>query len=99
MGLITESDVFGAFASLFDLSMNGARVVFDISKGEDILPFLVELAGRHSMRVMSFASLHRLERPMCVVHVAGDNIDAMLEEVWRSHHRVENVVRTGPTQP
>jgi acetoin utilization protein AcuB len=95
IGLITESDVFQAFASVFDLSTKGARIVFDISKGEDILPFIAALTARHSLQVTSFVSLHHHERPMCVVHVAGDSIDAMLEEVWQSHHRVESVVHTG----
>lgn len=95
IGLITESDVFDAFTSLFDLSNSGARITFDISAGEDILPFIAELASRHSLRVTSFTSLHSHERPMCVVHVIGDGIDAMLEEVWRSNHRIESVVRTG----
>ena len=98
IGLITESDVFDAFASLFDLSTNGARIVFDISDGEDILPFIAELAARHELRVTSLISLHKRERPMCVVHVVGANVDALLEEVWRSHHRLESVVRTGPPE-
>ncbi|MFL6550490.1 MAG: CBS domain-containing protein [Povalibacter sp.] len=98
VGLITESDVFDALASLFDLSNVGARISFDISKGEDIFPFIAELASRHSLRVTSFASVHSHRRPMCVVHVIGENVGAMLEEVWRSHHRVESVIRTGPPQ-
>jgi acetoin utilization protein AcuB len=98
VGLITESDVFDAFASLFDLSSTGARITFDISKGEDILPFIAELTSRHSLRVTSFASLHNHPRPMCVVHVVGEHVDAMLEEVWRSHHRVESVIETGPRE-
>jgi acetoin utilization protein AcuB len=97
VGLITESDVFEAFIALFDLSNPGARITFDISAGEDILPFISDLATRHQLRISSFTSLHSHERPMCVVHVIGDGIDAMLEEVWRSHHRIESVVRTGET--
>ncbi len=99
VGLITESDVFEAFIALFDLSSPGARITFDISAGEDILPFIADLAARHQLRISSFTSLHSRERPMCVVRVIGDGIDAMLEEVWRSHHRIESVVRTGQTAP
>jgi acetoin utilization protein AcuB len=99
VGLITESDVFEAFIALFDLSSPGARITFDISAGEDILPFIADLAARHQLRISSFTSLLSRERPMCVVRVIGDGIDAMLEEVWRSHHRIESVVRTGQTAP
>ncbi|HEY5809083.1 MAG TPA: CBS domain-containing protein [Povalibacter sp.] len=96
IGLITESDVFDAFVELFNLTAVGARITFDISRGEDILPFVTELARKHHMRVSSFASLHERERPMCVVHFAGTAIEELLEDVWSSHHRVESVVRTAP---
>lgn len=95
VGLITESDVFGAFTALFDLSSPGARITFDISDGEDVLPFVTGLAIKHGLRVTSFVSLHRHERPMCVVHVVGAAADALLEDLWRSHHRVENILHTG----
>ena len=94
LGLITESDVFRAFTQLFDLSASGARITFDITAREDILPFVAQTASKHGLRVTSFVSLQESERPMCVVHVAGDAIDAMLEEVWRSHHRVASVLRS-----
>lgn len=96
VGMITESDVFDAFASLFDLSMVGARMTFDISKGEDVLPFVTELAARHGVRITSFASVLSHRRPMCVLHVAGENTEPFLEELWNSNHRVESVFRTGP---
>jgi acetoin utilization protein AcuB len=96
IGLITESDVFRAFTSIFDLGVTGARITFDISQGEDVLPFITEATQRHKLRVTSFVSLHGHARPMCVVHVAGDAIDALLEDVWKSHHRLESVLRTEP---
>jgi acetoin utilization protein AcuB len=96
VGLITQSDVFDAFCSVFDLEAHGARIVFDISKGEDVLPFLVSLAASHASRITSFATFSAHERPMCVVHVVGEDLEPMLEEVWRSHHRIESVIRTGP---
>jgi acetoin utilization protein AcuB len=93
LGMITESDVFRAFTQLFDLSAAGARISFDISQDEDVLPFIAETAKKHDLRVTSFVSLRTIERPMCVVHVAGRAIDAMLDDVWRSRHRVTSVLR------
>lgn len=94
VGLITESDVFRAFTQLFDLSAAGARITFDISQGEDVLPFIAAEAHKHGLRVSSFVSLHTLELPMCVVHVTGSAVDALLEDVWKSHHRVASVIRS-----
>ncbi len=93
LGLITESDVLRAFASVLQGSSGGARITFDISEGEDVFPLISELVRKHELRVDSLITLHRLDPPMCVVNVAGENIDAMLEDVWKSHHRVEHVHR------
>lgn len=93
LGVITESDVFRAFASVLQGSSGGARITFDISEGEDVFPLISELVQKHDLRVDSLITLHRHHPPMCVVNVAGENIDAMLEDVWKSHHRVEHVHR------
>lgn len=93
LGVITESDVFRAFASVLQGTSGGARITFDISAGEDVFPLICGLVQKHELRVDSLITLHRHDPPMCVVNVAGENIDAMLEDVWKSHHRVEHVHR------
>lgn len=96
VGLVTESDIFRAFVALFD-SPQGARITFDLSKGEDPYPFVAELIIRHGLRLHSFTSCLHHEKPVCVVQVAGPEarLDALVEQVWSSHHRVLNVVRVG----
>jgi acetoin utilization protein AcuB len=71
-GLITESDIFRAFAGLFDPDTRGVRITFDNSAGQDAFPLIAEVANRHRLRVMSFVSMHKHERPMCVVQVTGN---------------------------
>lgn len=93
VGLITESDIFGAFASMFGAVQPGARITFDISAGEDVFPLIAELVSRHQLRLVSLVSLHAHRQPMCVVNVAGSSIDDMLEDVWKSHHKVKHVLR------
>lgn len=93
IGLITESDIFRAFASVFAASADSARITFDISRGEDVFPLIAELIETHGLRLSSFFALQRHARPMCVVQVTGGKIDAMLEDVWKSHHRVVSVIR------
>ena len=94
VGIVTESDVFDAFVAVFYPTSSGARVTFDIHAEEDVLPFVAELAARHNVRITSFVAMPRQGRSMCVVHFVGDAVDAMIEDIWRSHHRVESVVRT-----
>ncbi|TXT35595.1 MAG: hypothetical protein FD138_1290 [Planctomycetota bacterium] len=93
VGLITESDIFRAFVSLFDSSKKSVRITFDVSKGEDILAVIATLAAHHGIRVMSLFSCQQEDRPVCVVRVTGKKFDPFLEALWKSGHPVLNILR------
>jgi len=92
-GLITQSDIFRALVSIFESTGSGARITFDISQGEDVFPLVADIANRRKLRVVTFISLQKHERPVCVVEVAGAAVDAMLDDVWKSRHRVLSVIK------
>jgi hypothetical protein len=72
------------------------RITFSLGPGEDVLPLVADIARRRGMRVTSFMALPRLEPPVCVVQLAGEAVEETLEEVWKSKHRVMNVVNLVP---
>ena len=92
VGLITESDIFRAMVEVFETPNRAVRITFSLSPGEDVLPLVADIARRRNMRVTSFMALPRHEPPVCVVQLAGSQVDETLEDVWKSHHRVMNVV-------
>jgi acetoin utilization protein AcuB len=92
VGIITESDIFRALVEVFEAPDRAVRITFSLAPGEDVLPLVSDIAKRRSMRVTSFMALPRHEPPVCVVQLAGDEVDAALDDVWKSHHRVMNVV-------
>ena len=93
VGIITESDIFRALVEVFETPDRAVRITFSLAAGEDVLPLVSDIAKRRSMRVTSFMALPRHEPPVCVVQLAGEQVDAALEDVWKSHHRVMNVVQ------
>jgi acetoin utilization protein AcuB len=93
LGLITESDIFRAFVSLLSVPGAGARITFDVSRGEDVFSFIGQLARKRAMRVVSLLSAETDGRPECVVRVAGANVDKFLDDIWASGHVVINVLR------
>lgn len=93
VGLITESDLFSAFANIFDPGSHGVRITFDNSRGEDVFPLIAQVTHHHRLRVTSFISLLKHERPVCVVQVIGQNTEAMLNDIWKSHHQVISVIQ------
>jgi acetoin utilization protein AcuB len=95
-GIITESDIFRALVEVFDAPDRAVRLTFSLKPGEDVLPLVAEIAHRHAMRVTSFMALPRHEPPVCVVQLAGEKVAEALEDVWKSRHRVLNVVHLVP---
>lgn len=92
VGLITESDLFRAFASIFETKASGVRITFDVSSGEDIFPVVAEIVHKHRLRVVTFVTLLNHARPLCVVEVTGREVGAMIEDIWKSKHSVVNVI-------
>ena len=98
VGLITESDIFRAMVEVFEARERAVRITFSLKPGEDMLPLVAEIARRRSMRVTSFMALSHHEPPLCVVQLAGAKLEEALDDVWKSQHRVMNVVQLTPEE-
>jgi len=92
-GNITESDIFRALVEVFESRDRAVRITFSLKPGEDILPLVAEIARRRDLRVTSFMAMSHHEPPLCVVQLAGVKLEEALEDVWKSQHRVMNVVQ------
>jgi acetoin utilization protein AcuB len=95
VGLITESDIFRAMVEVFETNDRAVRITFSLKSGEDVLPLVAEIARKRALRVSSFMSLPRHDPPVCVVQLVGAKLDEALDDVWKSQHRVINVVQLG----
>jgi acetoin utilization protein AcuB len=94
-GIITESDIFRAFASIFSSAEGGVRITFVIAKREDAFGLVADIAAKHAVHVLSLITSVQGDTPVCVVRLTGPGIETMLEDLWKSEHRVLNVVRLG----
>ena len=92
-GIITESDVFRAFVSLLGSDEKGARITFDTTKGEDVFELVGKLATRKRIRIISLIWTEQDQQPVCVVRIAGEAVDDVLDDLWSSGHIVINVIR------
>ncbi len=93
VGLITESDIFRAFTSIFESTSPGVRLTFDISRGEDVFPLISSLVMQHHLQLVTFATLQKHVRPVCVVEISGQETEALVEDVWGSGHPVVSVIK------
>ena len=92
-GLITEYDIFRAFADLFEKIPGSARITFDISRGDDVFALLAQIAQRRQVQVHSLTTMHRDNQPICVARITGKGVEQMLEDIWKTGHPVLSVVR------
>jgi len=93
VGLITESDIFRAFVSFFGAAEGGARITFDVSKGEDVFGMIGKATQKRGLRVVSLIASEQDHQPVCVVRVTGGAVDKLLDDIWNSGHQVVNVLR------
>ena len=96
VGVITESDVFRAFVSVFDADHEGLRVTFDASACPHPFAAVAALAAGLPLEVRSLVQSRQHELPVCVVRVEGAGGPAFVEALWRAGHRVLHVLAVGP---
>lgn len=93
LGIITESDIFRAFATIFSSPQAGVRITFAIDKFENAFGLIAGLTAGHAVHVLSLFTSVQGDIPVCVVRLASDGVEAMLDAIWKSEHRVLNVLR------
>lgn len=91
-GIITESDIFRALALLLTGHGNSVRIMFDITKGEDVLGYLVEATKERGLSLRSFLTFENDDRLMAVARIRGDGMREFVDELWDSGQTVVNVV-------
>ena len=93
VGLITESDIFRAFLSLFQSARGALRVTFETASDEDVFGMIAQLATRKAIRVASLNLSNQDNRRVCMVQITGTAVDEVVNELWSTGHHVLNVLR------
>jgi len=93
VGVITESDIFRVFSSFFASSESGVRITFSLENREDAFGLIAGLIAGHSIHVLSLFTSVQADSPVCVVQLTGHGLDSFLEAMWKSKHRVLNVLQ------
>jgi acetoin utilization protein AcuB len=93
VGILTESDLFRAFAAALGGGGAGLRITFELRAGEDVVPMVVKLAAHHRQRVTSVATYAVGGRTLAVVRLQGPESEALVDELWKTGHQVRSVLR------
>lgn len=93
LGMISESDIFRAFVSLFSVPGELTRITFQVDLGEEAFSFVSEIATRHGLSVHGLMSSVIEGRPVYVLWVAGAGVQRLQQELWAGGHQVLSVLR------
>jgi acetoin utilization protein AcuB len=93
VGILTESDLFRALTVALGGGGPGLRITFDVSENEDAVLFVLELARRHKLRLASVSTHLRDGQRYAIVRLVGPQPAGLVEELWRTGHRVLSVLR------
>ena len=93
VGMITESDIFRAFVGLLTTPGSAVRITFSVKANEDAFKWLAECSQRHAFHVVSLLSYIQDGNHVCMARATGAGVDGLLNELWKSGHRVLNVLQ------
>ena len=93
VGVLTRSDLSRAFIAMLGEDEAGLRISFDITDTEDAVALSVGLARRHGMRLASVSTFTIDGRRSAVVRLLGVERPGMVDEIWKTGHRVLSVIR------
>jgi acetoin utilization protein AcuB len=99
VGIVTESDLFRAFAAALGGAGAGLRITFEVGPAEDIIPMVVRLAGQHGQRVASVASYAIGQQLLAVVRLVGPESQSLVDQLWKTGHRVRSILRLPAPAP
>jgi acetoin utilization protein AcuB len=95
VGMLTQSDLFRAFTAALGGRGPGLRITFELGPDEDVMVLVVDLARRHKQRVTSVATFALGNgREVAVIRLEGAESPALVDELWKTGHRVQSVLRT-----
>jgi acetoin utilization protein AcuB len=92
VGILTESDLFRALTAALGAGA-GLRITFDVSASEDAVVFAMELARNHGLRLASISTHGQEEHRYAIVRLVGPEPPGLVDELWRTGHRVLSVLR------
>lgn len=95
MGIITVTDIFHAFTETLGAKEVGTRIEMQINKNSEAVYTIIEICNEFEMDLSAITLYKNYseKHQLLTIKVAGDNIDDMIDELWSSGARVNQVIK------
>jgi len=100
VGIITESDIFGAFTQLMGAGFGGIRITLDTQPGPASLRKVLGSADVYAIRIISLAMCRNQagDRLLLTMRISGADVERFVSSLWNAGYRVTGVLRHGGTE-
>lgn len=94
IGIITESDIFQAFIEVLGSDEQGVRIELNIDRGSDALYDVLDICRDHHMfiRAVTVCNNFSEERQLLTIRVQGDNLEEMIDDLWKSDCKINSIL-------
>ncbi len=97
VGIITESDILRAFAEILSGDSHGARIEIQIGHDSLELYTMIDICKQHKMSLTAITVYRDFspDQQLITLRVSGERIDEMVDALWDSGIKVNQVVMDG----
>lgn len=93
VGIITESDIFKAFAEILSGDEKGARIELQVSRDTSAVCTIIKICRQFEMDLTAITLYRNFspEQQLLTIRVSGRKIDKMIDAFWESGAKVNRV--------
>lgn len=94
-GIITETNIFNAFIEILGAEADGARIELLVDHDNDRFHEMLEVFKRENMGILAITVYPEFSKDhqMVTVKTRGDNLDRLLDELWKKELKVNRVIK------
>lgn len=95
VGIITESDIFHALATILGAGKKGARIELKTRHNPEDICKIVKLCKQFNIAIIAISSYHDFsaDDQLLTIRLDGDEMDALIDALWQSGCQINRILR------
>lgn len=95
VGIITESDIFQALIEILGGNAEGVRIEMSIGSKADAMHKTLDLFQEHEMFLLNLTVCNdcSADGRMLTIRFRGEDIDALIDDLWRAGCKINSIIR------
>ncbi|WP_136805195.1 CBS domain-containing protein [Desulfosediminicola flagellatus] len=98
IGIITESDIFKAFAEILGGNENSTRIELIADQGKDTFYSIIDICKTHDIEIENIAlcNNYSTQSRAIILRITGQNIEPLVDALWKTGCKINSVISGTP---